>query len=82
MESKIELFEFESAENTFFMYTGIAVCILFIGVYCLYMTYKDSILEKIDNQLIIWKDTIHFYTNQLLLKFAIQDSAIKTTKYY
>jgi multisubunit Na+/H+ antiporter MnhB subunit len=77
----MELFEFES-ENNFIMYTGIGVCILSIGIYYIYRTYEDTILEKIDNQLIKWKETVNFYTNQLLLKFATQDSAIKTTKYY
>jgi len=67
-------FDFQST----FLILGIAI--LVIGAYYYYTSNQESILETIDMKIAEWKDSLGFYTNQLLLKLNMQGSAVKTTQ--
>jgi hypothetical protein len=75
--------ELESLDTDFdfqpiILFLGIAI--LFIGGYYYYMSNQEYILETLDAKIIEWKDSLGFYTNQLLLKLNMEGSAVKTTQ--
>jgi len=81
--SETELFDIDVDADTVFTIQFLGTIILCGAIYCYYYytSNKESILEMIDKKMIEWKESLEFYTNQLLLKLNMQGSAVKTTQF-
>ena len=73
-----ELSETNEKEYSYYFFTLVFFIILGY-IFYLYF-YTENLLEKIERKLNDLKETIAFYTNQMLLKMNMDGYAIKTTQ--
>ena len=73
-------FSLISTNNYGYLFIGFILLAAFIAYVTLNTKNMENILDNIEKQIVLLKNSITFYKNQLLLKINMEGNAIKTTQ--